>query len=175
VTSAFRRILAGTISWSLHDSRLTLVKEGAPTVVYSHYGRAGDLRQWTFQGVGISLPAEWPKNAQHCGTATANTVIYPSIVEENCLALRPPRVTSVAFAPTPSIVQPIPDRIGEPSGIVIDGVEARLVTFDPKTGPYAGLHVLQIEFARRRVVVTIASPNESEAANLLLQIYLVHP
>src|SRR5215475_8415453 len=69
--TALKAMLSGTVSWFAEDGRLTLRKDGVPAMVYTPFADSpAHTRQWTFHGVGISLPADWPSNAVRCGTPT---------------------------------------------------------------------------------------------------------
>lgn len=177
-TATLGKIFRGSASWSLRNGRLTLSRSGAPTVVYGHNGRATELRQWTYHGVGISVPATWPKNAEFCDAATENTVIYPDAGHLLCGKQRAPGVSSVEFAAyNPQIDDHLP-HAGVPSTVLIDGVEAREVVAPPSTRPggrFANAFVMSLVIASRGVTVTIAAPSSEAASNLEQQLYLVHP
>src|SRR5215467_7106234 len=117
-------MLSGIVSWFAEDGRLTLRKDGVPAMVYTPFADSpAHTRQWTFHGVGISLPADWPSNAVRCGTPTTNTVIFPGAVT-SCAYSRPAGVTSVEFRVFDANYDPFPSPPPSPPGtILIDDVE----------------------------------------------------
>jgi hypothetical protein len=171
-TAALKSMLTGTVSWSIPDGQLTLRKDGVPTIVYARSRQSpASTRQWTFRGVGISVPSDWPLNAEHCGTPVRDTVIFPHAVLD-CLVARPPGVTSVEFSAYDPKYDPFPTPPrGEPGTFLIDGVEAT----ERSTEPSQSLQIVEVQVRSRNVTVTIASPSRTEAFNLESQIYIVSP
>lgn len=166
---ALRHVFAGTVSWSIAGDHLTLTKAGAPTVVYVRTSPTA-LRQWTYHGVGISVPANWTRNAQDgCGTPVANTVIYPHTVS-SCATVRRPGISSVEFGPhVPG--DPEPPHVGMPATTLVDGV--RTTEFDARpaltnTGP----QTFVVWIPSRQVSITIIAPTRTAAARLEEQIYI---
>lgn len=168
-SAAVKAMLTGTVSWSIHDGLLTLRKDGVAPIVYRRSANSpAQTRQWSYHGVGISLPASWPANALRCATPITNTVIFPGPVD-TCAYARPPGVTSVQFGPDDPAYNPFPTPPpGQPGTFLIDGVEASEFSSDP-TEP---LQVFEVRIPSRNVTVTITSPSRTEAANLMLQLYI---
>lgn len=170
IARALRHMFSGTVSWSIESNHLTLHKDGVPTVVYSRSAQSpASVRQWTFRGVGISVPADWPVNAERCGTPTTNTVIIPHPTTQ-CLVPRPAGVTSVEF----SVYDPSYDPFSsppasQPATTLIDGVKAT----ERMTAPQDVLQILEVQIPGQQVTITIASPSRNEVVQLESALYIV--
>jgi hypothetical protein len=166
---ALKDMLIGTVSWSIHDGQLTLSKAGVATIVYVRSPHSpAQTRQWTFHGVGVSLPASWQENAVRCSTPIANTVIFPGAVT-SCTYPRPPGVSSVQFNAYDASYDPFaaPPPY-PPAGFSIDGVE----TTERITDPRESLQIIEVQIRSRGVTVTITSPSRTEALNLESELYM---
>jgi heat shock protein HslJ len=180
--AALRHVLTGTLSWTLDGDRLVLRKPGAPTLVYTRSpGSPAHVREWTYRGVGITLPATWPANAIRCGVPIQDTVILPGRPESTCQRARPSGVTSVELSGYRPGQPPLDFFRGKPSFVrsrpserVIDGVTVVEQYARAPSGQYQGLWVWEIQFRSRGVAVTIASPSRTLAANLAYgRLYIV--
>jgi hypothetical protein len=156
----------GTVSWSVRGDRLTLRKSGAPTIVYTRYPSVpATTRAWTFEGVGISVPASWPANHVRCSEPIADTVLLPA-PRNACVTSRAPAVTSVEFSPSESL----PDGPQDWNSFSVDNVEAA----DQTRQPDKGLHEIDVLFPTRGVLVEIISPSQAEAQRLESTIFIVN-
>lgn len=167
--AALKHMLTGTVSLSIQNGQLTLHKGGVPTIVYARSPHSpAHTRQWTFHGVGISLPASWQANTVRCGAPIANTVIFPGPVS-SCTYPRPPGVTSVQFRAYDPTYDPFASPPpGVPGTFLIDGVEAT----ERSTDPREPLQIVEIQLSSRDATVVIASPSRNEAFNLESQLYI---
>lgn len=169
--TALKDMLTGTLSWSIENGQLTLRKDAAPTIVYARSPNSpAHTRQWTFHGVGISLPASWPANAVRCGAPVQDTVIFPaSGAQSSCGRVRPPGVTSVQFsAYDPSYDPFATPPPGQPGGVLID----RTTAIERSTGPNASLQIVEVQIRSRNVIVTITSPSRAKAFDLVSALYI---
>lgn len=167
------RTLRDTLSWTVADGRLMLFRPGAPALTYTRSPHSPvQTRQWTFHGVGITVPRAWPKNALRCGTPTADTVVYPGPVA-TCAFGRPRDVTAVELLPTRHGHDVLASEPGEFANILIDGVPARERNGHPSTGPYSGLEVIEVQVPSHDASIVISAPNGAEAAQLSEAIYIV--
>jgi hypothetical protein len=167
--TALARLMHEDLVWSVSDSTLTLHGSGV-TATYTPYPLSGTpSRQWTYQGVGISVPASWPRNAIKCGAPTASTVIYPHAGTTYCYDVGDRTATTVAFAPIASTKDGLcPTSACSP--IEIDGT--------PATEQFHrlpdGREIAEVRVPSRNVRVTITSPDPAFAAHLAeFEIFIV--
>jgi hypothetical protein len=170
-TAGVKALWSGSLSWTLRGAALSLTNTDGTTATYTRSPRSpARTRQWTYHGLGISLPANWPANATKCGTPLKNTVFFPGPVEQ-CLIRRPAGVTSIQFGPYNPGVDPFPSRPAERDGLMIDGIVAQ----QRETGPTKKPQIVEERIRSLNVSVIIISPSRLEADNLSSLLYLTHP
>ena len=166
-----RSLFTGTLTWSVSKRTLTVRGASGQMVTYTPIpGTPSHLRQWTFHGVGISVPRSWPANARHCGAPTTNTVLFPGATTD-CSTSRPPGITTVEFSKPDSAISPLLSLPERSAFQMVDNVEVSEWTGSPASGPYSGLVVIQVHVPKR-ANLTIASPSRPEAVKLEATIYL---
>ena len=166
--TALARLLHDDLAWSVSDSTLTLHGSGV-TATYTPYTLSGTpSRQWTYHGVGISVPASWPRNATRCSGPTTSTVIYPP-AGTYCYYVGDRTATTVGFGPIASTKDGLcPTSACSP--IEIDGT--------PATEQFHrlpdGREIAEVRVPSRNVRVTITSPDAAFAAHLAeFEIFIV--
>jgi hypothetical protein len=164
-----RRLLRGNVNWSVSANTLTLHAAGVTATYRPHPGSGTPSRQWTYRGVGISVPASWPRNAMRCDAPTTSTVIYPHPASA-CTAAGDMHATTVQFSPLdgkPAKVVPADRR----SPTEIDNTAA---TEGFRQLP-DGRQVAEVRVPTHNVAVTITSPDPSLAAHLAeVEVYIVN-
>lgn len=169
---AVRGTLSGILSWAVRGRTLVLSRPGALALSYTRARHSPvRTRQWTFHGVGITLPRAWPKNALRCATPITDTVIYPGNVNY-CWARRPAGVSAVQFAPYRHVQSVLATQPGQPAHILVDGVPALERNAYPHSGPYRGLHVIEMQIPSHNASIVISTPNGTEALQLSAAIYI---
>jgi hypothetical protein len=125
-------------------------------------------RQWTFHGVGISVPASWPRNALHCKAPLTNTVVYPHQTRA-CAATGDTDATRVEFSRIDA-PDPVPPTDSKGNPIEIDGTPA---TESFRQLP-DGRQAAEVRVPSHNITITITSPDAGFAAHLAeLEIYIV--
>jgi hypothetical protein len=168
VAADLQRLLRGEVNWSVSANTLTLHAAGLTMTYRPHPGSDTPSRQWTYRGVGISVPASWPSNRQHCAAPATSAVIYPR--EARTCTPAAQTATTVQF----SSLATAPDRsvaCNRLSSTEIDGTPA---TEGSRPLP-DGRTRAQVCVPSHHVQVIITSPDASLAAHLAeLEIYLTH-
>lgn len=172
--TGIRAMFHHVITWTVHDGHLTLHQDGLPDIRYVRApGSPERTRQWTYRGVGISVPADWAANAQRCGTPIKNTVLFPSPDDSQlCLVTRPADVTAIEFRAGASSIY-APPKVRAAPAAMLDGVQVLEHTSRPTSGPYQGLTVFELQIPSHDTTVVISSPRRSTALQLENAIYLV--
>jgi heat shock protein HslJ len=169
ITNRLQRLLHGDVTWSVTGSTLTLRGSGV-TATYTPYPRSGTpSRQWTYRGVGISVPASWPANSRHCSAQITNTVLYLNQTR-TCNPGPDTDVTTVVFSPL-NAPDPAPEATGgkwNPTAIDDTAASERFRQLPD------GRQVAEVRVPNHNARVTITSPDAGFAAHLAeFEIYII--